>query len=299
METFWKDRKVLITGGTGFVGKHLVKALRDLSADVKSFGGDISSYYDVDRAVKGADTVYHLAARSIVEAGEENPYDTYKTNVVGTLNVLESVRKNNVGRIIVASTSHVYGDNPSIPYLETYALRPSRPYETSKSCADMIAQSYRFSYGLPVIIARFVNTYGPGDLNFSRVVPLVIKYILEGKDIGIYGGNSVREYLYVEDAISAYVALGKMDIDDKENVFNFGSGYVINVLDLAKLILNVSKVTGLKIIVTEDKRKGEVIEQKVSSQKALDLLNWKPAYSLEEGLEETYKWYKSFLAESN
>jgi len=178
-------------------------------------------------------------------------------------------------------------------------LRPSRPYETSKSCADMIAQSYRFSYGLPVIIARFVNTYGPGDLNFSRVVPLVFKYILEGKDIGIYGGNSVREYLYVEDAISAYVALGKMDIDDKENVFNFGSGYVINVLDLAKLILNVSKVTGLKIIVTEDKRKGEVIEQKVSSQKALDLLNWKPAYSLEEGLEETYKWYKSFLAESN
>lgn len=294
MEESWKNRKILITGGEGFIGKHLIAALNDLGARTFSFAGDVCNFEEVQRSFENVDIVYHLAAQPLVEMGEESPVETYRTNVLGTLNVLENARKNKVRRIIVASTAHVYGSNSEIPYLETYSPKPSRPYETSKSCADLIAQSYRSFYGLSVLVARFVNTYGPGDLNFSRVVPYVIKKILDRESVEIYGGKSIREYLYIKDAVSAYISLGQFDDYDSCNgIFNFGSGAAINVVDLANDILLVSKTPRIKIVVTEDKRKGEVLEQRVSSEKAFELLGWKPTYTLGEGLLETFTWYRN------
>ncbi|RJQ48314.1 MAG: SDR family oxidoreductase [Gammaproteobacteria bacterium] len=239
----FKSKRVLITGINGFVGSNLAKKLKTLGSDVygisksvknkdKVLKADILDFRKVDEFIKKSkiEICFHLAGESLVETGQSNPYKTYKVNIEGALNILESARKNNLERVIISSTSHVYGKN-KVPYFEGYTPRPSRPYETSKSCADLIAQSYVTTFNLPVLIPRFVNIYGPGDLNFNRLIPKTIQSVLSGKRPTMWGGNVIRDYLFVDDAINAYLLLGSIRLEKigENKIFNFVSNLDIMV----------------------------------------------------------------------
>lgn len=299
-----KGKNILITGITGFVGQHLGKKLQELGAhvygitrnlsDKSHIKGDIVDYGFLEDVIKNKkiDICFHLAGEALVETGQENPYRTFHTNLLGTLNVLELGRKYNLEKIIVASTSHVYGDN-KVPYFEKYPPRPSRPYETSKTVTDLIAQSYADTFSLPVLIPRFVNIYGPGDTNFTRLIPKTIQTILSDSSPTMWGGDTIRQYLYIDDAIQAYLDLATADISfiGKNRIFNFGSPDKISVKSLIELIIKFSdKNVAIEII--KDGREAEIRSQYLSWHKARKLLHWYPKTTLEKGLQKTIAWYK-------
>lgn len=302
-EVNFKNKNILITGINGFVGKHLYRRLSLLGANVFGISTKIDNknvskvnildYESLERVVKEKkiQICYHLAGESLVESGQSDPLNTFKLNIDGTLNTLEIARKNNLERVIIASTSHVYGKN-EVPYLESYTPRPSRPYETSKACTDLIAQSYSETFNLPVLIPRFVNIYGPGDLNFTRLIPKTIKAILLGTPPEMWGGEALREYLFIDDAIDAYLKLANLDLDlIRENrVFNFGSG---NIITVSELINKIIKLSNKKIAIRKIAR-GRTLEierQYVSFEKAKRILKWEPKTNLDEGLKKTISWY--------
>lgn len=307
-----KGKNVLITGITGFIGKALAKRLksqganvfgisRSIKSDKENLKADILDYSAVDKFIKDSniDICFHLASASLVEEGQLHPYQTFKVNTGGTLNILESSRNNNLEKVIIASTSHVYGKN-KIPYFESYMPRPTRPYETSKACTDIIAQSYAKSFNLPVLIPRFVNIYGPGDLNFQRLIPKTIKSVLRNSEPKMWGGQAIRDYLFIDDAVDAYVLLANANINKigDNRVFNFGGSNVISVADLVRKIIALSG-KNLKIKKAELEREGEIVSQYVSSNKASRLLGWKPKFNLDEGLQQTIAWYLKFLYNNN
>jgi CDP-glucose 4,6-dehydratase len=238
------------------------------------------------------DICIHLAGESIVEKGQSDPYSTFRINIDGTLNVLEAARNNKLDRIIIASSSHVYGKN-RVPYYEGYTPRPSRPYETSKACVDLIAQSYADTYNLPVLIPRFVNIYGPQDINYTRLIPKTIKSILTNESPEMWGGNAVRDYLYIDDAVNAFIALMKVDIRKvgKNRVFNFGTGNLTSVRDLMEKILKISS-SNLPIKKIGVQREDEIKNQYVAVSKAKKLLAWTPKVDIDKGLSLTIAWYK-------
>lgn len=303
-----KGKKILITGVSGFVGSHLQKKLEGLGAIVYGVSlhrrhklnsqADILEYKQIDTLVmdKEIDILYHLAGESLVESGRENPYSTFRVNIDGTLNVLEIARKRGLERIIIASSSHVYGKN-EVPYLESYTPKPSRPYETSKACTDLIAQSYADTYRLPVLIPRFVNIYGPGDLNFTRLIPKTMKQILFDNKVELWGGNAIRDFLYIDDAVDAYTDLGLVDIKtiEENRIFNFGGGNAISVRDIVEKIIKVSK-KDIKITKIEEEREDEIKSQYVSLAKARRHLGWEPKIPLTDGLQKTFEWYQQHLS---
>ncbi|MEK7502034.1 MAG: NAD-dependent epimerase/dehydratase family protein [Patescibacteria group bacterium] len=303
-----KNKRILITGINGFIGKALRDRLTSLGAIVfgisksESFNkqvlnSNVLDYTAVNKFIKDSkiQICFHLASESLVEEGQLNPYETFKVNIGGTLNILESARKNKLEKVIIASTSHVYGKN-KVPYIESYMPRPTRPYETSKACADLIAQSYAKSLNLFILIPRFVNIYGPGDLHFQRLIPKTIKSVLEDLPPRMWGGEAIRDYLFIDDAIDAYLLLAKTEIKkvDENGVFNFGGNSIISVEDLIKKIINVS---GKKIEIKKvsDKREGEIESQYVSFDKATKLLEWKPKINLDEGLRKTIDWHRQYF----
>ena len=303
-----RNKRILITGITGFVGKALSNRLKSLGAivygisrsvknDARNLNADILDYPQINKFIKDSDIeiCFHLACASLVEEGQFHPYQTFKINTEGTLNILESAKINNLEKVIIASTSHVYGKN-KVPYIESYMPRPTRPYETSKACTDLIAQSYAKSFNLPVLIPRFVNIYGQGDLNFQRLIPKTIKSILEDVPPKMWGGKAIRDYLFIDDAIDAYLLLAKINISKvgDNRVFNFGSSNMISVEDLIKKIIKISGKNH-KIKKVSDEREGEIDSQYVSFSKAIRLLGWKPKVSLDEGLRKTVAWYSKFL----
>lgn len=320
----WKGKNVLVTGATGFIGGNLVKELikrganafaliHDSSSETKSLfslaekkkmhfvQADVRDYEELERVFtkNKIDTCFHLAAQPIVMTAFESPLPTFDVNIRGTINILEAARCSRyLKRLVVASTTHVYGNNRDLPYVESFSAKPSRPYETSKACADMLAQTYYYTYGLPVAMTRMTNTYGPGDNNFSRLIPKVIKAIVEGKNPEIIGGTAVRDYLYVKDAVNGYLALaenvGRQEI--RGEAFNFGSGQIFSALEVAQKIVALSgkKNTRLKVH-PEIELKKEIDKQYVSTEKAKGLLGWSPGYSLDQGLKETYRWYEKMF----
>lgn len=319
----WNNKKVLVTGAAGFIGSNLVKELLRKGAVVCAlvqpgsingnnfftasekkkilfFEGDIRDFDSVNKIFidKKIDTCFHLAAQPIVMTAYESPLPTFDINIRGTINILESARRSRqLKRLVVASTTHVYGNNQNLPFIESFPAQPTRPYETSKACADMLAATYHYTYGLPVAMTRMTNTYGPGDLNFTRLVPKMMQAVTHGKNPEIIGGTAVRDYLYVKDAMSAYLLLAE-NLSRKEirgQAFNFGSGQIFSVKEVAQKIVALSSKKCTLRVHPEISLQKEIDTQYVSTEKAKALLGWLPKYSLDRGLRETYSWYEKII----
>jgi len=332
----WKNKKVLISGVTGFVGGNLVSALLKNGAEVfgivrshnpncflkyeglenkiRLFQGDIIDkdlWYNIITEQQ-IDVIYHLAAQVEVGVGLTNPYLTFETNVRGTYNMLEASRLamksgHKIEAIVVASSDKAYGEYPveKMPYLEDYPLLPKYPYDTSKACADMICQSYAIDeYKLPIVITRFSNIYGPGQMNFSAIVPDSIRSGLGiSKFIPRSDGSMVRDFIYAEDVADLYMKIAISLIENpgllRGQIFNAGSDSPINMRTLiSKIYEQLGNKLELERIISEMKGKvttGEIQHQHMSFKKVYEYFNWKPQHSIDEGLSKSIEWYKSFF----
>lgn len=317
--TFWKSKNVLISGYEGFLGSNLTKALLDCKANV--FGLDIVTHrentiltrQDLRRinVIKGSvenfslisdiieksriEFVFHLAAKSLVGECLQKPAKAFSTNIRGTWNILEASRNNNrIKAIVIASSDKAYGSHKKLPYKEYTALQGNYPYDVSKSCSDLIAAAYNHTYGLPVAITRCGNIYGPGDFNFSRIVPYAIKCALTDKTLLIRSdGEFTRDYIFVSDIVSGYILLAEKlaSLGLGGEAFNFSNGNSVTVIGLVnKIYEKADKKPNYKIL---NEAKYEIKHQYLCSNKARAVLGWKPQYTLEKGLAETIKWYKN------
>jgi CDP-glucose 4,6-dehydratase len=262
--------------------------------------GDLSRPQTLERVLGEyeVETVFHLAAQTIVGIANRNPVSTFESNVRGTWNVLEACRRSpKVSAVVLASSDKAYGDQTVLPYTEEMPLQGRHPYDVSKSCADMIAQSYATTFGVPVAITRCGNFYGGGDLNWNRVVPGTIRSVLRGeRPIIRSDGKYVRDYFYIEDGAAAYMLLAERLTADKSvigSAFNFSNETQINVLDLVNTILQKMDST-LKPII-QNQASNEILHQFLSAARARKVLKWRPQFSLDEGLERTIGWYKEVL----
>lgn len=274
-----------------YQGEHIKKmnivrgSLEDLSVIERALGE-----YEID-------TVFHLAAQAIVGVANRNPISTFEANILGTWNILEACRKHPlIKRVIVASSDKAYGDQENLPYDENMPLQGKHPYDVSKSCADLISHTYFHTYGLPVCITRCGNLYGGGDLNFNRIIPQTIQLVLNGEAPEIRSdGTFVRDYFYIEDAVQAYLLLAeKMEENNLAGeAFNFSNEIQLTVLELVEKILKKMN-SNLKPKVL-NQGSNEIKHQYLSAEKARKLLNWTPAYTIDEGLEKTIEWYTEFF----
>ena len=321
---FWRDRRVFVTGATGLVGYWLVKDLiasgarvialvRDpdpqsgffRSGDYRQTSlvqGNVEDFSSLERALNEneADTVFHLAAQPIVNVAHRYPLPTFETNVSGTYNLLEACRIHSdlVKRVVIASSDKAYGAHEHLPYTEEMPLQGKHPYEVSKSCADLITQAYHHTYGLPTVILRCGNIYGGGDLNWSRIVPYTIRCFLNNqRPIIRSDGRYVRDYIYVKDVSRCYMKAAECLSDKKVQgqAFNFSLERPLTVLELVKVIQQLMNCKHLEPDV-QNTATGEIREQYLNTTKAHRVLNWKPQYTLEEGLNETIAWYREYLA---
>ncbi len=322
MSNFWLDRPTFVTGATGLVGGWLVRRLIDLRADVvclvrdwvpqselvrtalieqiKTVRGDIRDQVLLERILGEyeIDTVFHLAAQTIVPIANRNPVSTFETNIGGTWALLEACRRSPmVKQIVLASSDKAYGDHDRLPYDEETPLRGRHPYDVSKSCADLIAQAYATTYGLPVVVTRCGNLYGGGDLNWNRLVPGTIRSVLrEQRPIVRSDGHLVRDYFYVEDGACAYTLLAESLAKNPElrgETCNFSNETPVSVLEVVERILTLMG-SHLKPDVKNEAR-NEIRCQYLNAAKARGILGWRPLFTLEEGLRQTINWYKDFL----
>ena len=319
----WSNRRVFITGATGMVGSWLTRKILDqrgyvvvLVRDwnpkselirsgtiqrVNVVQGDLQDFQTLERAINEneIDTIFHLGAQPIVGTAFRNPLNTFETNIRGTYNLMESCRIHSdmVKRVVVASSDKAYGAQSNLPYTEDSPLLGRHSYDVSKACADLIAQSHHHTYDLPVAIARCGNIYGGGDLNWSRIVPGTIKSLLNDERPQVRSdGRFIRDYVYVKDAIEAYISIA-VGLDKPEThgeAFNFGPERPVTVLEIVSKISKLLDREDLEPLVL-NQAKSEIREQYLSSEKAKKFLGWRPKYSLEEGLQETIAWYKPFL----
>lgn len=318
MAAFWSGRVAFVTGATGLLGGWLVRRLiaegaqvvclvRDWIPDsmllTESFGGgvslvrgDIEDQACIERVLNeyAVDTVFHLAAQTIVGTANRNPISTFEANIAGTWRVLEACRRSPwVRQILVASSDKAYGEQAILPYTEDTPLQGRHPYDVSKSCADLIAQSYAHTYGLPVCITRCGNLFGGGDLNFNRLVPGTIQSLLKGEPPVIRSnGKFVRDYFYVEDAADAYLCLAERLAENRSlagEAFNFGSYRPMSALEMVESILKVYGSSLRPLIL--DQANHEIPDQHLDCTKAHNLLGWSGGVPLEEALSRTLAWY--------
>lgn len=321
-ERSWKNKRVFITGFEGFLGSHLTKAL--ISCGAKIFGLDIkvqrkgtilnAADYKKIAVIKGSvanyglvegiirknriNIVFHLAARAIVGKCHNSPLSTFTTNIKGTWNILEACRNaKTVKSIVVASSDKAYGSHKKLPYTEEAALIGKNPYDVSKSCADLLACAYAHTYGLPVAVTRCGNIYGPGDFNFSRIVPDTIRCALTGKRLLIRSdGKFTRDYIFIDDIVNGYIILAEkiQKLKLSGEAFNFSDENPLSVLKLVKKIYRmVGKKENYKIT---NITKYEILHQYLASNKAKKVLGWKPRFTLEKGLAIAMSWYDEILS---
>jgi CDP-glucose 4,6-dehydratase len=323
MRSFWEGRRSLVTGATGVVGSWLVKELlaqgahvvalvRDADPQSEFFrsgdyrrscivNGDLEDFWTLARAINEheVDTAFHLGAQTIVGTAHRFPLPTFEANVRGTYNLLEACRLHSdlVQRIVSASSDKAYGEQPHLPYTEEMPLNGRHPYEVSKGCADLIAQAYHHTYGLPIAIARCGNIYGGGDLNWSRIVPGTIRSFLRGERPTIRSdGTYVRDYIYVKDVVRAYMRLAEC-LDDhrvRGEAFNFSAERPMTVLAMVNTIQKLMDCTHLEPDIRSC-AEGEIRSQYLSAGKVRAILTWEPVFDLEYGLRETIEWYRAFL----
>lgn len=319
---FWHEKRVFVTGCTGLLGAWLTQGLVEAGADVvglirdyvpqsqlyragtidhiKVVRGELCDYDLLERTLAEyeIEIVYHLAAQTIVGIANRAPLSTFETNIRGTYLLLEAARRNpTVKGTVVASSDKAYGDQPQLPYYEDTPLQGKHPYDVSKSCADLIAQTYAHSYQQPVMVVRCANLYGGGDLNWNRILPGTIRSVLQGeRPIIRSDGTFKRDYLYVKDAVRGYMMLaGCFDQPQMYGqAFNFGLGRPVSALDVVQTIINVSDHPQLTPVILNEV-KNEIQDQYICSDKAGELLGWESQYSLEDGLAETMAWYRQFL----
>jgi CDP-glucose 4,6-dehydratase len=244
------------------------------------------------------DTVFHLAAQTIVSIANRNPISTFETNIAGTWDLLEACRRSpTVKQIVLASSDKAYGDHDSLPYDENTALSGQHPYDVSKSAADLIAKTYAVTYKLPVVTTRCGNFYGGGDLNWNRIVPGTIRSVLRGQRPVIRSdGNYVRDYFYIEDGAAAYVLLAEKFAGSRDlagHAFNFSNESQLTVLELVDRILKVMETDLQPEILNQ--ATNEIRNQFLSAAKARRMLEWSPLHTLDQGLEKTVVWYRHFL----
>ncbi|OGK31325.1 hypothetical protein A3F29_02090 [Candidatus Roizmanbacteria bacterium RIFCSPHIGHO2_12_FULL_33_9] len=331
---YFKNKNVLVTGGTGFVGSHLVEELINQGANVVTTFLELDplSYFftqgldkktvmvpaDVEDFEKMHDIItknnieyiFHLAAQALVETAFYNPKRTLTSNITGTVNILESARLYpHVKAVIFASSDKAYGKLSktsevkskrslsrtsevkfSGKYIETDPLRGDHPYEVSKSAADLICYSYFKTYGVPVIVTRFGNIYGEGDLNFSRIIPGAIESIVKNKQLDIRSnGKYIRDYLYVKDVVIGYLLLAKNINKIKGEAFNFGSKETLSVLEVIKLIEKTLKTKiNYKIL---NSAKNEIPYQSLDYSKIKNQLGWSPKNTISSRINDILAWY--------
>jgi CDP-glucose 4,6-dehydratase len=322
MTSFWKSRAVFVSGATGLLGSWLVRALVESGADVvclirdwvpqsefyrsgldqrtRSVTGDVRDADLIERVLAEYEvrTVFHLAAQAIVGTASRSPVATFETNVAGTWSLLEACRRiRSVEQIVVASSDKAYGVQSVLPYTESCALQGRFPYDVSKSCADLITQSYATSFGSPAVITRCGNFYGGGDLNWNRVVPGTIRSVLNGeRPIIRSNGKFVRDYLHVEDGAAAYLLLAERLAQNPAlagEAFNFSNESPIDVFGLVRMIL-AAVGSSLEPVVL-NQASNEIPEQFLSAEKARTQLGWRPLHTLQDGLRKTIAWYERYL----
>lgn len=326
MNGYWTGKTILVTGCTGFVGAWLTERLVQEGAKVIGLiletipdanfyhlgldrriicvPGDINDFPLLRRIItdRDVDTVFHLAAQAIVTTANTAPLETLETNTRGTWLLLEALRNaTSVQRIVVASSDKVYGDQEPLPYTEEAPLLATNPYDVSKACADLIAQSYAKAFGLPIGIVRCGNIYGGGDLNFDRVIPGTISAAFRGENPPIRSdGTYTRDYLYVADAIQSYLLVGQA-LDDSQfhgRAFNFGHELPYTVLEVVHMILKLMQRSDLEPIILNSAT-NEIRHQYLSASKARGELGWAPTYDLQSGLRETIAWYEAVLSDGS
>ena len=316
---FWNNKNVLVTGAGGFKGSHLVEELsrskskiisliRDFEpksyfetqnlgkksicviGDLKDFRkiADILTKYDIT-------TIFHLGAQPIVTTALKNPLETLESNIMGTVNVLEASRVyGKVKEIVIVSSDKAYGPSKNLPYNENEKLEGKAPYDVSKSCADLIAQMYAKVYGMPVTVTRCANVFGPGDLNFNRIIPGIFESILKNKPLEIRSdGKMIRGYIYVKDAIEGYIKLAENINKTRGEAFNIASENIISVLELVNKISEIlQKKVNYEIL---NQAKTEIPKQWLDGSKIKNLLGWEAKNSFEETIKETFKWYENIF----
>lgn len=325
-EQFWQDRPVLVTGASGLQGSCLTKALYRLNAEVvvllrdwvpqselrhsgvlervKVVRGDVADQELLERVLGEyeIDTVFHLAAQTIVPIANRNPVSTFEANIRGTWTVLEACRRSPaVRQLVCASSDKAYGDQPKLPYREDAPLRGHHPYDASKSCADLLAKTYAATYELPVVISRCGNLYGEGDLNWNRLVPGTIRSLIRRERPVIRSdGQLTRDYFYVEDGSTAYLQLAQRLAADRSlrgEAFNFSNEQPKTVLELVREIMTLMGRMDLEPII-QNRASGEIPHQYLDATKARQRLSWQPRFSLQEGLRRTIVWYHDYFKQA-
>ncbi len=319
----WQNRPVFVTGGAGLVGNALVDELVGLGASVvilirddvpsplqewnpsmakvTKVHGKLEDQALMERILGEYDikTVFHLAAQAIVGVANRNPISTFESNIQGSWSLLEACRRSPlVEQVVVASSDKAYGEQPVLPYTEDMPLLARNPYDVSKACTDMLAQTYAVTYGMNVAIARCGNFFGEGDFNWSRIVPGTVRSIVKGEAPVLRSdGTLIRDYFYVRDGAHAYRVLAEhlaLHPEIRGEAYNFSTDKEVSVIDLTNLILKLMG-SDLKPVI-QNNAPNEILRQNLSSTKARTQLGWTPQYTLEDGLTKTIEWYKHFLA---
>lgn len=327
MSLFWKNRTAFVTGGTGFVGAHVVRHLLENGAKVVCLQRDVVRANSLDMlglrdkvsVINGSledlmlmerilneyeiDSVFHLAAQALVGAANRSPLSTFETNIRGTYLLLEACRlSETVKRIVVASSDKAYGSHDSLPYQEDFPLQGRFPYDVSKTCTDLLSQSFAHSYDLPVAITRSANIYGAADLNLSRIIPGTIISVLKNEHPIIRSdGTPIREFIHVDDIARGYLLLAEKIEEAEGEAFNFGTNEPIGMLELVeKIVKLMGKENELPPrIMLKTKIEREIDAQYLSADKISKKFGWKANVSLDNGLKQTIEWYQNYFSQIN